>query len=103
MKTAEEGNIKKEIDDAKLESAYWAGRMIDMPDSRMAWDIANEIAQEINEWRTCFETEKLLVESYKKESAQAVADYKERLGAALIQLGYSDLLELMDDIADTTN
>jgi hypothetical protein len=33
----------------------------------------------------------------------AVADYKERLGAALIKLGYSDLLELMDDIADTTN
>lgn len=63
----EKKDLQKVIDTAKFDSAYWAGRMIDMPDSDMAWDIANEIAQEINDWRSSFETHKLLAESYREE------------------------------------
>jgi hypothetical protein len=38
-------------DEIYYSSAYWAGRMIDMPDSRIAWDIAKEIAKELQSIR----------------------------------------------------
>jgi plasmid replication initiation protein len=61
---------------------------------------SDQMKQFINE---ALEKDAIVGQALKAYAAQAVADYKERLGAALIQLGYRDLLELMDDIADTTN
>lgn len=78
-KEDEKQTAERMISEAKLDAAYWAGRMIDMPSSEMAWDIANEIATEINEWRTCFETEKLLAQSYKKELDQRPSEYNKAL------------------------
>lgn len=41
-----------------FESAYWAGRLINMPDSKMAWDIANEISSELKHQRSQLKEER---------------------------------------------
>lgn len=60
-------------EDEKTQTAYWAGRLIGYD---QAWEVAQEIVDEINEWRTCFNTERLLAESYKKDS-QPTSEWKD--------------------------
>jgi hypothetical protein len=54
----------KQEQNEKLQTAYWAGRLIGYSES---WEVAQEIVDEINEWRTCFNSEKLQVDLLTKE------------------------------------
>lgn len=47
-------NITDDDKKLKIEPAYWAGRLIGHD---QAWEVAQEIVNEITEWATCFNTE----------------------------------------------